>query len=44
MLTINTIKSGKKVSNSIKKGFESKPVYNENCSKSKVKSNEGKKN
>lgn len=44
MLTINTIKSGKKSAIALKKDLIAKPVYKENCSKSKVKSNKGKKN
>ena len=31
-----------KVSNGIKKGFDSEPVYNERCLKTKIKSYEGK--
>ena len=33
-----------KVSNAIKKGFDSEPVYNEKYSKTKIKSYEGKVN
>ena len=38
------MKFGKKVSNSIKKGFDSEPVYNEKCLKTKIKTYEGKTN